>query len=272
VTTPEGQLCVGVLGLGEAGARFATDLAAAGAEVSGWDPVARPVLPGVTLVAEPGAVVARADLVLSLNHATVAVAAAGSVAAGMPPGSVFADLNTAAPELKRQVAGCLDRSPAAFADIGLLGPVPMRGVATPAIASGRGAAAYARMLEPFGGEVEVLGDDAGEAAERRLLRSVFIKGMAAAAIESVAAARVAGCEDWLRKKMASALVGADEDLLRRWLEGSPVHARRRVVEMAAAGEMLADLGTPSWVCEASKTWLEKLDRAGDRSARASEEA
>ena len=33
---------VAVLGLGEAGGRIAADLVAAGADVRGWDPVARP--------------------------------------------------------------------------------------------------------------------------------------------------------------------------------------------------------------------------------------
>ena len=49
--------------------------------------------------------------------------------------------------------------------------------------------------------VEVLGGEPGAAAARKLLRSVFMKGLAASCVESLRAARAAGCEDWMRAEI-----------------------------------------------------------------------
>ena len=45
---------------------------------------------------------------------------------------------------------------------------------------------------------------AGTAASRKLCRSVFYKGMAAAVTESLRAGVAAGCESWLRENIAGA--------------------------------------------------------------------
>jgi 3-hydroxyisobutyrate dehydrogenase-like beta-hydroxyacid dehydrogenase len=50
--------------------------------------------------------------------------------------------------------------------------------------------------------VDVLPGPPGAAAARKLVRSVFYKGLAAAVTEALRAARAAGCEPWLRDNIA----------------------------------------------------------------------
>ena len=88
--------------------------------------------------------------------------------------------------------------------------------------------------------VEVVSDTAGDAAALKLLRSVFMKGLAAAAIESLDAAEAAGHAEWLRGEIAEVI---GEPLLDRLLEGSRRHAARRVDEMEAAQALLVELGS-----------------------------
>src|SRR5581483_2363083 len=104
-----------------------------------------------------------------------------------------ADLAAAA--LKREVAGVVGGE--RFADVALLGAVPARGLRTPALASGEGARGFAEALEPLGMPIDVVSELPGDAAALKLLRSVFTKGVAAAAIESVRAAEAAGHAEWL---------------------------------------------------------------------------
>ena len=196
--------------------------------------------------------VAGAAVVLSVNSAAVASAVAREAAGALDPGCVYADLNTAAPALKRELAAALDGP---FADVALLGPVPARGLRTPALASGAGASAFASALEPLGMPVEVVSAQPGDAAARKLLRSVFMKGLAAAAIESLEAARAAGDAAWLEAELAGVL-GAG--LLARLLEGSRAHAVRRVEEMEAACELLLSLGVEPRVAGASRDVLRAL--------------
>jgi 3-hydroxyisobutyrate dehydrogenase-like beta-hydroxyacid dehydrogenase len=253
---------IALLGVGEAGTAIAVDLLAAGATVTGWDPAGTPGLDGLRFATDTRAAVEPAGIVLSLNSAAVAAAVAEEAVAALAPGAVFADLNTAPPALKRELAETVEAVGARFADVALLGPVPGNGIRTPALASGSGAAALVAALVPLGARIEALDGPAGEAAERKLLRSVFAKGMAAAAIEALAAARAAGCEEWLREQLVTTLTGADEALLDRWLEGSRLHAARRVEEMEASAEMLEDLGTPNRVATAARDWLAQLAEHG----------
>jgi 3-hydroxyisobutyrate dehydrogenase-like beta-hydroxyacid dehydrogenase len=245
---------VAVLGLGEAGARIAADLVAAGLEVRGYDPLAT-APEGVAQVDDPAAAVSGSEAVLALTTAATALAAAESALPGLGTGAIYADLNTAAPALKRDLAALVAGAGARFADVALLGPVPARGLGTPALASGSGAQAFAEMLDPLGMTVEVVSDRPGDAATLKLLRSVFMKGLAASVLESLNAAEAVGHGDWLRGEIAS-VVG--EPLVERLVEGSRRHAARRVEEMEAARELLLELGVEPRVAGASASVLAEI--------------
>ena len=236
---------VAILGLGEAGGRLAADLAAAGVEVRGYDPVAP------SSHDDPAEAVAGADVVLSLTSASAARATAAAVAPALGE-AIYADLNTAAPELKRELAQVVSR----FADVALLGPVPARGLGTPALASGSAADAFAALFRPLGMPVEVVSAEPGDAAAMKLLRSVFMKGLAASALESLAAADAAGHREWLERQIGDVIGPA---LLTRLVEGSRRHAARRVDEMDAARDLLVALGVEPRVAEASREILADLE-------------
>ena len=243
---------VAVLGLGEAGGRLAADLAAAGAEVRGYDPDTSLEAAGVR-ARDVEEAVTGSDVVLSVNSA--AVAAEAALAALPALGSaVYADLNTAAPALKRELAAVVER----FADVALLGPVPATGLQTPALASGAGAQAFAEAFGPLGMPVEVVSDRAGDAATLKLLRSVFMKGLAASALESLGAAEAAGHREWLEGQIAEVI---GEPMRDRLVEGSRRHAARRAEEMEAARDLLAELGSEPRIASAAAALLAEMAAA-----------
>ena len=255
--TPGVALGVVVLGLGEAGGAIASGLAAAGCTVRGWDPRAGSTPSGVARMRDPADVGPGVELVLSLATAAHAIEAASSVAPSLGPPQLYADLNTASPALKRDVAVVVEGRGAPFADVALLGPVPGRGLATPALASGRGAERFANLLRPLGLPVDVVGDAPGDAAALKLLRSVFMKGLAASVHESVEGAKRHGAEEWLRGQIADVL-GAP--LLDRLLTGTVTHAARRRDEMQAAASYLEELGVEPRVSRAAIELLEARAR------------
>jgi 3-hydroxyisobutyrate dehydrogenase-like beta-hydroxyacid dehydrogenase len=245
---------VAVLGLGEAGGRIAIDLAAAGCTVRGWDPAGG--REGIARASSARSAAMGADVVLSVNSAAVALDAARSVAADVGVDAVFADLNTSSPALKRELATAV---PGLFADVALMGPVPTSGLGTPVLASGTGAERFAELFRPLGMPVEVVGETPGDAAGLKLLRSVFLKGLAAAAIESLEAARAAGDEERVRADIASVI---GEPLLERLLSGSRAHAARRVDEMRAAAAFVEELGVDPRIASAAAEWLAQLREEG----------
>jgi hypothetical protein len=82
-----------------------------------------------------------------------------------------------------------------------------------------------------------------------------MKGVAAAAIESLAAAEAAGDATRMRAEIA-AVIG--EPLLDRFLDGSHRHAVRRTEEMRAASAHLEALGVPPRIASAAAEWLAEL--------------
>jgi 3-hydroxyisobutyrate dehydrogenase-like beta-hydroxyacid dehydrogenase len=258
-----GARAIGMIGLGEAGSAIAVDLLAAGTTVRGWDPVAS-APDGVEVASDAADAAAGTELVLSANSAAVALEVAESVAAALSDGQVYADLNTGPPALKRELAEAIGGAGALFADVALIGPVPGNGLRTPALVSGPGAGGFARILGPLGMPVTEVGGEPGAAAARKLARSVFAKGLAAAIGEALAAAERLGFEDWLYADLERTLDGADGALLRRLIEGSRTHAARRVEEMAAAVAMLEEAGVEPRIAAASQEWLRYL--AGSRVA------
>ncbi len=150
---------VAVLGLGEAGSRIAADLVAAGCAVRGWDPAQR--LVGIDNATSAREAVRGAEVVLSLNTAAVALDVAVGVADELSGDALYADLNTASPQLKRDIAAAL---PVQFADVALIGVVPSLGLTIPALASGAGAERFAELFRPLGMPVEVVGAQPGDAA------------------------------------------------------------------------------------------------------------
>jgi 3-hydroxyisobutyrate dehydrogenase-like beta-hydroxyacid dehydrogenase len=252
---------IAVLGLGEAGGALARDLVAAGAVVRGYDPAVT-ATDGVLDTGSEAEAAGGADLVLSVNSASAAVDALKTGLTGLGTGAIWADLNTASPGTKRTLAEIAAGSGAPFADVAIMAPVPGYGLRVPMLASGGAAERVAELLRPFDASIEVMAGPAGLAAERKLLRSVFFKGMAAAVVEALVAARTAGCEDWLRELIEDELTRADAKTVERLVSGSHRHAVRRTAEMAAAAEMLGELGVPADVASAARDHLARLSQDG----------
>jgi 3-hydroxyisobutyrate dehydrogenase-like beta-hydroxyacid dehydrogenase len=253
---------IAVLGLGEAGSEIARDLVAAGADVRGYDPKVTPA-DGVDPRVNEADAVRDADLVLSVNSSHDAMEALLNALPSVRPGTIWADLNTASPGLKAALAEAAG-APIPVVDVALMAPVPGKGLRTPMLVSGGAADRYAAILSGFGAQVAIQPGPAGAAISRKLLRSVFYKGLAAAVVEALAAAEAAGCADWLRDNISAELVGFDQRTIDRLVDGTHQHARRRADEMTAATEQLEELGVPSRISAAARDLLIDLRDNGGR--------
>jgi 3-hydroxyisobutyrate dehydrogenase-like beta-hydroxyacid dehydrogenase len=247
---------IAVLGLGEAGSEIARDLVDAGADVRGYDPKVTPS-GGVDPRTDEADAVRDAELVLSVNSSHDAMTALTNARPGLADGTVWADLNTASPGVK---AALVDAAGPGIrvVDVALMSPVPGRGLRTPMLVSGDGAARYAELLVPLGATVTVQAGPAGTAISRKLLRSVFYKGLAAAVVEALAGAEAAGCGEWLAQNISAELAGFDETAIDRLVDGTHRHARRRTDEMAAAADQLRELGVEPRAASAAHDLLAAL--------------
>lgn len=248
---------IAVIGLGEAGTLYAHGLRRAGATVHGYDR-RDDVLAADVRREDLAATVADADLVLSLVWARTAVEVAEHALPLMRPDAVYADLNTAAPEVKQTVAAAGAARGIAVADVAVLAPVPRAAERTPLLASGEGAARTAALLRPLGAPVELLPGPAGDAAQLKLLRSVFMKGMAAVVIEGLRAASAVGAEEWLRGQMAAEFGPDGAAKVDHLVTGTHTHIERREREVRDALAALEASGQHADMTRATIEWYRRI--------------
>ncbi|MDA3628200.1 NAD(P)-binding domain-containing protein [Saccharopolyspora sp. WRP15-2] len=243
-------MLITILGLGEAGSLYAEGLVAAGHTIRGYDPFAPSTPEGVRRSPSIAEAVEGAEFVLSVTGARAAEKVAAEAAAHLTAGAVFADLNVASAATKRAIASPVIAAGAVFADVAVVGPVPVHRSATPVVISGTGRAATARLFETLGAPVEIGGDEPGDASNRKLLRSVFMKGLAAVISEALDAADAAGAREWVKKQMRAELVLGDA-IIDRLYDGTIKHASRRGHELRDAAEQLQQLGIDPVITTAS---------------------
>jgi 3-hydroxyisobutyrate dehydrogenase-like beta-hydroxyacid dehydrogenase len=255
---------LGVLGLGEAGTIYAAGLAELGLEVAAFDPVAPATPAGVTRAASPGAAVAAAELVLSLVGGSAAEQAAEAALPHLAAGAVFADMNTCSPGTKAALASAAAGHGVLFTDVAILAPAPRAGVRSPLLASGPGGRRFEELLSPAGIPITRVGGQAGAgaAASLKLLRSVFMKGLAALLFETLSAAARQGAADWMRQQIIAELDSGGEQLVERLLAGTRTHAARREQEMRDVHAHLESLESPAWMTEATIRWLREIAGSG----------
>ena len=251
-------MTIAILGLGEAGSHFANDLAALGLTVIGYDPAPKRALhPAVRLAASNAEAAQGADIILSVNLSAVAETVARDVLPVLHPGQLYGEMNTASPDTKRAVAAILQPSGSQAIDVAIMAPVPPKGILTPFVVSGPGVALFAEKLRPFGLDISVLSDEVGEAATRKLLRSIVYKGVAAVIGEAVAAGQSFGLESYIREQIRS-VIGGNDALIDRFLEGSKTHALRRSHELEAVVSMLEARNVEPVMSRATLESLENL--------------
>ncbi len=241
------KLTIAILGLGEAGSHFANDLANMGVNVIGYDPNPIRFLHENIVLATNNLEAARnADIIFSVNLSSVSEEIAREVMPVLNESKIYLEMNTSSPNKKIAIYEILKSTGVQFVDLAIMAPVPPKGIKTPFLASGNGANIFQEKVKNLNLNLSVLSDVVGESSTRKLLRSIVYKGIAAVICEAIEAGQKFGLEDYIREQISS-VIGGNDDLIDRFVEGSKTHALRRMHEMEAVVEMLAprSVGRPA---------------------------
>jgi 3-hydroxyisobutyrate dehydrogenase-like beta-hydroxyacid dehydrogenase len=258
-------MTIAILGLGEAGSRFAFDLSKMGVKIIGFDPDLSRFYrnseidtPSVFLTKNNREAAEKADIILSVNLSTVSEDVAQEVLPVLNSGKIYAEMNTSSPQKKQKIYDLLKNTGVQYVDLAIMAPVPPKGVFTPFWLSGNGAQAFYDKLEHLNLNMKVLSDKVGEASKLKLLRSIVYKGVAAVICEAVEAGQAFGLEPYIREQIKSIIGHDDDDLIDHFLEGSKTHAQRRMHEMEAVCEMLKSVDIQPFMSQAAFNGLNKL--------------
>ena len=166
-------------------------------------------------------------------------------------------MNTSSPQKKLKIYDLLKNTGVQYVDLAIMAPVPPKGILTPFWVSGNGAQAFNNALRHLNLDIHVLSDQVGEASKLKLLRSIVYKGVAAVVCEAIEAGKAFGEEPYIREQIKS-VIGNDDALIDRFLEGSATHAQRRMHEMEAVCEMLKSVDIQPFMSKAAYDNLNKF--------------
>jgi 3-hydroxyisobutyrate dehydrogenase-like beta-hydroxyacid dehydrogenase len=236
------SLKIAVIGLGEAGGLIARGLKEQGANVIGFDAakIRNSPVPVAESIEEA---VLGAKIIISLNSSSASIKVAQQVASILEAGAIYCDLNTGTPSLKRRLSEIMPAG--SFVDVAVMKPVPGLNEKVPLSVAGLGAKSLMKLLEGYDLDLTFVSEVAGDAAARKLLRSILAKGMAAVAIDYLWAAKEMGLEDWALEEIFTEFDNSSAQTVQRYLNGTAKHAKRRQVEMGDVVEMLAEAGYES---------------------------
>lgn len=247
---------IALIGFGEAGATFA--------QAARWSGCAFDILPsraeamadaGSNCSATAADALKDADIVLSLVTADSALKVASEYARYLRAGAIWCDMNSVAPDTKREASLAVEAAGARYADIAVLAPVNPAKLSVPLLVSGPCAAEAVAALETSGfTDVRSVGSEVGRASAIKMIRSVMVKGLEALTDEMMQAARAAGVVDEVLTSLDKSERSA------RWseraeynLERMATHGLRRAAEMEEVAKTLASLGVEPLLTSATVT-------------------
>lgn len=191
-----------------------------------------------------------AELIFSTVTAGSALDVAAQAAPLMTDTQYFLDLNSVAPQTKRQAAECF--KPGAYVDVAVMAPVPPGALRTPLLTGGPQAEAIAELLTTLGCNARYGGNHVGSVSAIKMCRSVMIKGLEALTAECLFAAGHYGVEEQVLASLHASFpsLGWNDALPDYLISRVAEHGIRRSEEMEEVVKTLRDVGSAGIMSEA----------------------
>ena len=159
----------------------------------------------------------------------------------LKPGTLFFDVNTLTGPQTADIAQEMFKAGIDYVDFAAMGGFAAAGHKVPFVVSGPAAERAAAFLTPFGFNVEVMSDRAGDASSVKIIRSVMVKGLEALGVECMVAAHRAGLVEEVLNCFSDIDTRTFAGMVKSLTATHVVHAKRRMEEMDKAQENLVEL-------------------------------
>jgi len=266
------RLCF--IGFGEAGQAIASGLRDTGIEtVAAWD-ILFPAPEGASLkqagatmgarVASSAADAARgADIIVSAVTAASSLEAARSVEPHLTGNPYFLDINSVSPGRKKETETLLGGK-ARYVDVAILAPIHPARHQTPLLLAGPHAETVMPLLiDELEMRGAIAGDEVGQAAGLKMIRSVMIKGIEALTLECFLAARRYGIVEEVAASLKNNYPTLDwSKVIEYNIERMASHGVRRADEMDQVAETLRELGIEPLMASATSTRQREMGLIG----------
>ena len=213
------------------------------------------------LTADREGMVKWADIVVAAVPSSFTMDVCMTVRDMLGPDKLYADISASTPKTKKKIWEAIRNTGVKFADAAMLGSLPLYRHKVPILASGNGAQALADRMNPFGMKITYAGENAGDASAIKLVRSIYMKGIAALMIETLQAADAYHVTDQVISSLAETIDATPFiPTLNRLVTGTAIHCKRRAAELKGSVEMLDEAGLEPEIVTAAKHIHEALDQ------------
>ena len=215
---------------------------------------------GVALVSSAAEVAQWADVLFAAVPSSFTLDVCREVKDCLRPGQLYIDVSASTPATKEAIWDLIGGTGVLFGDAAMLGSLPKDKHRVPITASGNGASKFREVMAPHGMEITLAGEKAGAASAIKLVRSIFMKGIASLMIEMLQAADAYGVSDEVVSSISKSMDGIPfTSHLDRLVTGSALHCTRRAAELKGSIAMLSEAELSPEMTTAAKHRLEALE-------------
>lgn len=197
---------------------------------------------GVTLVRSAPEAIAGADLVFSaVTAGSASVALEVAYGKAVHP-HVLYDINSVTAACKAGNAARVRAAGAAYVDMAVMAPVHPAGHRTSVLLAGD-VAAGEPALRALDFRYDIAGPNPGDATAVKMVRSLFVKGLEALTVQTLAAAEASGCGARILASLHKSYPGLNlPEFAAYQFDRVVTHGRRRAEEVREVAQTLRDLG------------------------------
>ncbi len=215
---------------------------------------------GVELMENSRDLVEKCDLLFVAVPSSYSLDVAKEVKDWLREGQSYIDVSASTPTVKQKIWDTIQERKVLFTDAAMLGSLPQDKHKVPITASGNGAKAFYDAMTPYGMRITYLNAEPGAASAIKLVRSIYMKGIAALMYETLQAADAYGICDDIVTSISESFDGIPfREHLDRLVIGTAIHARRRGAELKGSIQMLEEIDVDAAMTIAAKHRHELLE-------------
>ncbi|MEC7289135.1 MAG: DUF1932 domain-containing protein [Pseudomonadota bacterium] len=201
--------------------------------------------------------VADQDAILSLVTADQSGIACEKASKHISAGAFYFDMNSVAPQQKQQSCRQVSARAANYVDVAIMAPVGKSGLDAPLLISGPQADRGRNILNDIGfSNLTIVGEEVGQAASIKMIRSIMIKGIEALTAETLMAAHQQGVTDHVLDSLGGDWATRADYNLERMI----THGQRRAAEMEEVCLTLEALKISPIMSKGTETLQRELSR------------
>ncbi len=213
----------------------------------------------VLLCDTPMEVVQQADVIIAAVPGSKALQAAMESASVLDEHKIYVDVSTSSPKTKKKIADIVHKMNARFVDGALMGGLTLLQHKVPALVSGSGSDQFIRLMSPYHMSLQKVSDVPGDAIAIKLVRSIYMKGIATLVVEMLETASTLDVAPLVIESISETMDSKPfEEMMNFLVNASAIHAERQAHEMNDVMEMMQEIDVEPIMTNATKKRLQSL--------------